>query len=223
MTKKIIPCLVVFIFVSGCAGFQGKQLDRISNMPRIDEPKKVHISMDFHRKLNNAPSTLLNETKKQNALRNAKAVFNRQSNITVVDDENAADVKLKLDFTEHEHSNLGMAVLTGLSFYMIPSQSTLEFTAKVNPSETLERDFSVSDYTTIYQQIFLVPVMLFKFPSVEVNDTQNKIFRHILLRLHEQKIVRLDPGTFRSNSMRIASQSNYNPQMPSPSSFESRL
>jgi hypothetical protein len=189
MLKRIMP-VVILLLATGCAGFQSGELKELSSLPEVEQPRDVYISMDFTRELNGEESYMLNELKKSSYLGSARDVFDDQENVDVVEEPSNADVHVHVDFTENERSNIGMAVITGLTFWLVPNEVSMRYTADVSVRQSYGTGFQVSDHTTTYHQIFLLPVMPIKLPAIERTHAVEKIFRHTFKRLHGQGVVR---------------------------------
>lgn len=200
--KRLITIALVLSLTS-CAGFQSGELEEVSSLPEVDRSKEVYISMDFTRQLNGNESYMMNEWKKSSYLGYAEDVFADQKNVTVVDEASEADVHLHVDFTENERGSLGMAVLTGLTFWLIPNEISFRYTANVSVLKPRGTAFQISDHTTTYHQIFLLPVMPVKLPAIERAHAVEKIFRHTFQRLHQQNVVHQEVHTNRGSEEQI--------------------
>ncbi len=88
-----------------------------------------------------------------------------------------ADYILDLEVTENSDPNMLMAVLTGLTLYVFPSYVSAEFNIKGTFKKagkvlgTIEKKEKV----TMWQQIFLIFVMPFKFPLSVMDETRQDI------------------------------------------------
>ena len=85
-----------------------------------------------------------------------------------------------------------MAVLTGLSLYLIPSFATdsFVFDAKVSsPHVSQTWEIHLEDFVTQWQQLLLFPLMPFTMSPIVASGVQKNLLRNVVVELDRQGIL----------------------------------
>jgi len=114
------------------------------------------------------------------------------------------DLTANISIIDDGACNMGMAFLTGLTFYIIPSSATdtYKLTAEITKEKTGEtKTFQLEDSVTQWQEILLLPLMPFKFTPVVASSVQNTLFDNLALQVAESGLLMdSSPGTLASMS-----------------------
>jgi hypothetical protein len=85
-----------------------------------------------------------------------------------------ADVQAEVTLKERGQTSIALAVITGLTLYLVPSSATSEVTAKTELRDrngTIVGTFEKSETLTMWQQLFLIVATPFSSPSAVAEAT----------------------------------------------------
>ena len=105
------------------------------------------------------------------------------------------DLIAEINIIDDGSCNMGMAFLTGLTLYIVPSSATdtYKLTAEITKQNTGEMKISkLEDSVTQWQEILLLPLMPFKFTPVVTGSVQNTLFDNLALQIAESGILQND-------------------------------
>ena len=128
---------------------------------------------------------------KQKAERNRKHSFHVALHLSfsnIYTDPHNSDYTLDVQWENYGEMNQFLSVLTGLTFYIVPSSSkdTNIVTAKlINNKTKKEQTVMLQDGVTMWQEILLLPLVFFKNPFVEINDVQNDLIDNLIIWTHK--------------------------------------
>jgi len=181
--------LILAINLTGCATFSGDMLPQVEEFPITNEKPSINISLSFQQYLNGATvNQFTNQTEIDLMERTIKR-FNKSGMYSSVSNTNSeADISVNFDVTDEGTASIGMAFLTGLTLYVIPSSATdlFKVTAKVTNNKTLgEGVIQVEDSITMWQQLFLLPLLPFNLLPVVSGDVQDNIIDTLAIKVHE--------------------------------------
>lgn len=177
--------------LAACAGFSGNTLPRVDTFPALAsapaQKPSVALSVSFRQFLNGAPVTLLRGTA-ENAHRTRLAGILEESGYfsAVHTDGTEADLTLEVAFKDEGSGSMGMAFLTGLTFYLVPSFTTDNFVLDAKLTERAsgqEHEVHLEEFVTQWQQILLLPLMPFKLTPVQVYKAQGQLWRNLAVEL----------------------------------------
>lgn len=136
--------------------------------------------------MNGAPVQFMTETAEQALEKKCVKRFAKSGLYDQVGtDLDDADLQVTIKLKDDGQRSMGMAVLTGLSLYIIPSFATDTYKLKadiVNRSTGTKRTVELEDFVTQYQQILLLPLMPFKMTPIVAGKVQNTLFDHLAVR-----------------------------------------
>jgi hypothetical protein len=165
---RIAAALLVVALAGGCASFRAGKLAPITGWPPPQDAKKsVRLLLDAQFTFNGSAIEGAGAMTDKLATRTGKIYA--ESGLFSEVRRGAGDTDLVADvrFTRAEEGSLGMAVLTGLTLYLIPSKADLIMTMKTT---FRNRDGDVlgvvekTETNAVWQQMFLFPVMFAKHP-----------------------------------------------------------
>ena len=184
--------LVVFFFVmnlTGCATFPGEVLPIVEEFPVTTEKPSINLSVTFRQYMNGQPLNIAVKTVEKDLMERALKRFNKSGMYsTVSSDDPNADISVKFDVVDEGSGSMGMAFLTGLTLYIVPSSATdlFKVSAKIRNNKTGgEGVIEIEDFVTMWQQIFLLPVLPFKLLPVVVGDVQDNMIDTLAIKIHK--------------------------------------
>lgn len=196
--KKAVKLLAVgllLVFLAGCASFRGNNLEPIANWPPAAGAKKKSISVvtKGFSSLNGGetkvalPQTI--DIWNNNAVKayTDSALFSQVMNGT-----GQTDLQAEIEVMDKGEGSMAMAVLTGLTLYVIPSTATDTFTLKTTIRDSRGRvlgQYEKTESVILWQQLFLIFAMPFKFPVSVVNQTLYDINRATINAAHAQGVI----------------------------------
>jgi len=187
----LISCLV---FIASCATFKGRQLEPVTmkSIPENNEKPSMEVNFEYMQYMNGDKTQLFRQSAENKLHKDFMTIARNSGSFSKVEkDLSNPDITTKIIMKDKGSGNMIMAVITGLSLYIIPSQSTDNYilTADITNQTGKEWTIQMEDYITMYQQIFLLPVMPFKMLPEQANDVQDNMFRTLILRMHKKEII----------------------------------
>jgi len=188
---KYLKLLLVLAFASiaGCATFPGNVLPEVTSFPVATNKPSVNVTLSFRQYNNGQPVNIAVKTGELNLQKKVIERFEKSglySSVSVVNQN--SDFTVTTSVIDEGSASMGMAVVTGLTLYLVPSSATDTFkvTAIVKNNKTgVEKTIEIEDFTTMWQQIFLLPLLPFKLLPAVVNDVQNNIMDTLAIRVYE--------------------------------------
>lgn len=189
--RSLSPCIAVLaaFALSGCAAFSGNTLPRGASYPAmsLDPKPSVSVQLTFRQFLNGSQVTLFRGTAEVGHTNRLVGMLEESGYFSsVVVGDGPADVTLALEFKNEGSANLGMAFLTGLTLFLVPSWATdnwrLDATATARASGRSQQ-FHVEEFVTQWQHVLLIPVMPFKLTPVVTYQVQNDVWRTFIAQL----------------------------------------
>ena len=188
---KIIRIIaaVVLVALTGCASFSGNVLPKVAGFPATADKPSVRVSLVFRQYMNDQPINLA--VKSVEARLQAKLISRLTgsglySSVSVTNQN--PDVTITVQMDDKGSGSLGMAFLTGLTLYIVPSSATdlYKVSAKVQNHRTgVENTVEMEDFVTQWQQILLLPLLPFTMSPVVANGVQNNLMDTLAIRVHE--------------------------------------
>lgn len=183
---KKIASLVLLVFLSGCAVFPGNEVADVV-LPASNAVDKPSLSYRFLVKTGfgspqdaSAQVTGMVEPELTKALEKS-GYFSR-----VAKNDPKADIQLDLTMI-NSGSGAAMipAIITGLSFYVIPSWATdnFEVVAVATNQKGKRERYSAKDHTTLVQWLPMMFVFPVKNFSV-VPEVRENMYRKVILDMH---------------------------------------
>lgn len=171
--------------ISGCATFHSNNVKPIQQFPQTST-QKHSVSINFHYTVNINESTV-NSKPAENALSTrcierftASKLFSQ-----VAANQPNADIQVNIDMKDDAHPNLGMAFLTGLSLFLIPSHSSDHYfiNAEIkNTKNGKSTKVAMDESLDLYQQILLLPLAPFMNPFSVAPKVQGNMFDNLALQ-----------------------------------------
>ena len=188
---KYLKLLLVLAFASiaGCATFPGNVLPEVTSFPVATNKPSVNVTLSFRQNTNGQPN---NNGEKAGELKLQKMVIERfeksglYSSVSAVNQN--SDFTVTTSVIDEGNGPIGLAFLSGFTFCLIPSYATDIFkaTAVVKNNKTgVKKTIELEDSTTMWIQIFLLPLLPFKFPPAVISDVQNNIMDTLAIRVYE--------------------------------------
>lgn len=190
----IFTFVLTAIFLTACAGFKGKELDYVSqkDIPQSQNKPSLQVAFKFEQFVNGSKTQIFRESAESSLHTEFMSIAENSGNFSQVsEDLESPDLRLDINLKDEGRANMGMAVLTGLSLYTIPSFATDNYilTANIENQSGKKWTITLEDYVTQWQHILLVPVMPFKLTPVVADDVQDNMFRTLILRMQKEGIV----------------------------------
>ena len=179
------------MLLAGCASFAGNQLAPVRSFPG-PQPRKpsANVEIAFHQFLNDEPIELAREAGEKALTKRCIKRFQRSGLFTEVGDNlHSPDLRVSIDLTDRGEGSIGMAILTGLTLYIVPSaaKDTYDLNAVVVDTASGNRwSIHLEDHITQWQQIFLLPLMPFRLTPVVAAKVQNNLFDNLAKRMCEE-------------------------------------
>ncbi|TGN19902.1 hypothetical protein [Leptospira idonii] len=104
-------------------------------------------------------------------------------------DKKDADLFFECEVKDVGKANIGLALLTGLTLYIFPSSASTEETLKINvknKSGKLLGTVEKTEASTVWQQILLIFVAPFAFPTVVAKELKRDITHSALKEIVEK-------------------------------------
>ncbi|MDK9709204.1 MAG: hypothetical protein OEL83_19345 [Desulforhopalus sp.] len=178
MRNLAILLIFASLFLTGCAGIKNNNIAVIGDgaFPRDNDKEKTRI---FYRVIYHSNMDISSTTISENAQEGEfiRAVRNSEC-CTVTTDETNSDVQVRVTINKYENP-LGLipAVITGASFYIIPSWATSEYTFNVNvvAQNKQVHNYEVKDAWTLVQWF----PMMFVFPFATPDNAEEHVLRNM--------------------------------------------
>lgn len=93
--------------------------------------------------------------------------------------------------TDQGEASVGLAFVTGLTFILVPSHVPEGFIVRTTYLDRAGKTlgtFEKTEYYDTWIQLFLFPVMPFKFPGTVIRDILFDLNRNTILEAHQQGI-----------------------------------
>lgn len=189
--KRIAMSVVVTAVVvgGGCASFRAGQLSPVPSWPPAQHGAKRTVSVAVsgeaivNGKQQGVSSTLLN------VWRDKTVQAYRESGLfsEVLAGTTPADRQVDVQVLDRGSGSTGAAVLTGLTFYLIPSKATDELTVSTTIRDgngKILGSYKKSETVTMWQQFFLIFAMPFKSPGSVGKGTLLDLSRATITEAH---------------------------------------
>jgi Short C-terminal domain len=187
-TLRAMVIIAVF-FLFGCASFSGNVLPKVSSFPTVSEKPSVSVGLSFRQYINNQPVNLFVKTAEEGLQKKVVERFEKSGLYSSVAPSNPnSDITVKIDVKDDGSGSMIMAVITGLSLYIIPSSATDTYKVSanvLNNRKGTENKVELEDFVIQWQQILLLPLMPFCLTPVVANGVQNNLFDTLAIRVHE--------------------------------------
>lgn len=177
---------VTSMVLVGCASFSGNTLPPAPAYPDVELDRKPSLSVqvEFRQFMNGTPVTLFRGTAERSHAKRLAKILEESSYFSSVSvGTDAADLTLDVKLRDEGSGSMGMAVLTGLTLYLVPSFATDTWIAEATvtvPATGRAEDFHVEEFVTQWQQIFLLPVMPFKSTPMVNSQVQGQIWKTLV-------------------------------------------
>ena len=180
---------IALLALTGCASFPGNVLPKVTTFPKSTDKPSAYVSLSFRQYLNGQPLNLA--VKSGESRLQAKLVerFGRSGLYSLVAATNQnPDITITVLVKDEGSGSIGMAFLTGLTLYIVPSSATdlYKVSAIVKNNRTgIESTVELEDFVTQWQEIILLPLLPFTMAPVVANGVQNNIMDTLAIRVHE--------------------------------------
>ncbi len=178
--------LSLLVFVSGCAAFREEVNPPITKWPPEISQKNKSITVQV------SGNAIMNDEQKDVNVRflekwRAEVIRAYESSglfSAVKSGSEQSDIYADVKITDKGQGSMGLAVLTGLTLYLVPSKAQdcfiVRTTYKNNEGTTLGV-VEKSECINFWQQLFLFPVMFTNFPGSVAKDVLFDLNRHTIL------------------------------------------
>lgn len=122
MIRPSIVALGATLILSGCASFPGRVLPQVSGFPSVSEKPSASVSLTFRQYMNGQPINFgvkAGESRLQDKILDRFKRSGLFSSVAVVDSN--ADISVLVELKDEGSGSMGMAFLTGLTLYIVPS------------------------------------------------------------------------------------------------------
>ena len=183
---------LALMVLTGCASFPGRVLPEVTHFPAVSEKPTVNVSLSFRQYMNGQPLNIGVKIVEDAMQKMIIERFEESGLYSVVSVNNPnPDVSVVVDMKDEGTGSYGMAILTGLTLYIIPSSATDSFVvkAKVKNNKTgVEKTVEVEDFVTLWQEILLLPFLPFNFPPSVNQDVLKNIMDTVAIKVHSAAI-----------------------------------
>ena len=188
--------------LSGCASFQGGELQKGKTFPQTHVKKSVDVDASFTMYLNGEPFTFMHDAAEKDFAEKCAKRLNKSKMFGDVSTTHPdPDIKVSVAFADLAENNLGEAFLTGLTLYLYPSSHTDNFhlSARITDMRTgRQKDIMLTDKVTMWQQLFLLPLLPFKTQPYEANKCMNNMIDNLCLEIYRTGL--LETATWNASS-----------------------
>jgi hypothetical protein len=98
------------------------------------------------------------------------------------------DLKLVVDMKDIGEADMGMASLTGATFYIFPSKAVDNYVLKATLTDMKSgkvSNINLEDNVTQWQEILLLPLLPFKSTIMAIIQCQNNIFDNLAVEIQK--------------------------------------
>ena len=198
ISKRLFYCFCFSLAVSlpfwGCAQFREGNLPPISSWPPESRAEKKSISIIVSGEAivngveHEANSNMVEKWRAQTV----KAYRDSALFSEVHAGFKESDLQAQVKIVDQGEFSIGMAILTGLTLYLIPNSATDEVivktTFKDHEGKTLG-SFTKSEALTFWQQLFLIFAMPFHSPATVTEETLYDLSRATIIEANSQDFI----------------------------------
>jgi len=189
MMNRALALTATFAWLTGCAAFQGGNLTAVKSYPAAKAKKSMDLDFKASVEINGYPAAgdvtaLQQRWAKKCVERLRKSGYFTEVGETV----STPDLKLNVVMCDNGEANMGLAFLTGLTLYIIPSTAKDTFSVKAILTDTKTgkaRQIDLEASVILWQEILLLPLAPFKTSSSQMSKCQNKIFDNLALEIQK--------------------------------------
>lgn len=179
--------LFLFLFLIGCAGFREGGVDPITQFPHSAKKASLALNIDHATILNG--NRMTNENVRTTLKEKFLERYKKSSLFSDIETSSYdTDYTLDIQWENYGEMNTFLSVLTGLTLYIIPSssQDTNIVKAKLINNKTKKvAEVAFHDSVTMWQEILLLPLTVFKNPFVEINNMQEDLIDNLIVWTHD--------------------------------------
>lgn len=211
-TNYLVFVVLVSFLMAGCASFKRNQLPEVGQLlppaagvKKPDVTYKFSSGVDFFGKKEHHESI-----RKQ--LENEFIHVLRESGYfaTLTDGGEWKDIHINVRLVNSGNPAAVIpAVITGLSFYTIPSWATdkFEVTAKATTSDGKEHTYNLTDSSTFVQWLPMIFAFPFNNPAKVPVEVRKNIYKNLILKMLEDGVLPKSEKRTETSSMRIIIES----------------
>lgn len=184
--------LIVTLFVtSGCASFQGGSLKPVKSLTEPDEKPRVEVDLVEYSSFTGGDKV---DTSKEIRASEYEQKFINQFRdsemFSKVDDEiDSPDIQVQLNLTERKSINY-LAGVTGYTFFIIPSSSTVRLQLDANiPQYNGQHDFEYEESVRNWMGLIFIPAMPTNFPSTVSQRVEKEFVRNLIKDMKAERII----------------------------------
>ena len=193
LQRSVVLCALGAVALAGCAGFRQGKVSVTSWPLTATRKPSIGLTVTLENSLNGKPidagaATLLEKASVQiQELYYESGLFSEVRR-TTEDTDLVAIIRIK----RSEDGSLAMAFLTGLTLYVLPSSADITWNVR---TEFRDRDgktlgtIEKTEVVTLWQQLFLFPVMFVKFPIPVIWGAFDDVHRATLVQAKAEGIV----------------------------------
>lgn len=177
---------LALVLLSGCASFRDGANPPITAWPPQGSPKTKTIALQVsgHAIVNDEQKDVNVNFLEVWRTETIRAYESSGLFAAVKSGTDPADLYADVKITDKGEISIGMAVLTGLTLYLIPSKAHECFTVKTTYKDkngTVVGSADKSECFDFWQQLFLLPAMFSNFPSTVAKEILVDLNRNTIL------------------------------------------
>lgn len=200
-SKNNFIFLLVFLFVTGCASFSGKHLPIIEYSEKQKESTNKNekdnkpdllytFSSGFEEKDHTEKVTNKLEKELISEFSESGYLISELKNNENSDDETLTNIEVRLT-ESRSRAAVVPAFFTGISFYLIPSWATDNYTinAQVKEYGKKVRIYKIDDSMTTIQWLPLIVVSPFKNMFSVSKEVRKNMWRNLILKMQDDNVL----------------------------------
>lgn len=190
-----IVAIISTCLLWGCASFSGGTLPVDRAYPIVEagaSKPSVVASLSFRQTMNGDTLTLFRGTAEKAHLQKLLSALDESGYFSSVETTGEGDIVIDVTFKDEGVGSMGMAFLTGLTLYLVPSYATDTWIADATVTVTRTgraEQFHAEEFVTQWQQIFLLPVMPFTSNPMVASSAQSAVWRNLIADIAESGLL----------------------------------
>ena len=172
--KKIVAALMV-LFLSGCARFQGNEVS--GNHIIVPNSDKRLITYNIEGNV---------ENKNENYLKEIASKYGYKLEWGRAKNNGTPHLEINYSFRRNGAAVVP-AILTGLTFYVIPSWQTqkYELKAQLSDGKNIDQGFKSNDHTTLVQWLPMIFAFPFAVPFTAENKLTERMYADLMYKVNQ--------------------------------------
>ncbi len=180
--------LLLAAMASGCASFQGGNLDAVEAYPQVARKQTIHARLAFSGKLNGEPWTRNDARNEAYLERRCMEILETSGMFSLVTDDLATtDLHLYVALIDEKRSSAAWQTLSSLTLCLLPYRATDTFRLAAVLKDTTtgeERQIALQESVNHRQHLFLLPFAPFRTAGGELEECSDRLFENLCLEIH---------------------------------------